>query len=117
MEIPSLGVQLDLQLLAYFTVTATWDPSHICELHHSSWQCQILNPLSKARDQTCNLMVPSHICFPPCHDGNSSISFLKIYIKFFLGGVFDALSGCVSLSSSLSPMDKDMCGEFSLVCF
>ena len=38
---------------------ATWDPSRVCNLHHSSWQeCQILNPLSKARDQTCNLMVP-----------------------------------------------------------
>ena len=30
-------------------------------LHHSSRQRQILNPLSKARDQTCNLMVPSQI--------------------------------------------------------
>ena len=26
------------------------------------WQCQILNPLSKARDRTCNLMVPSQVC-------------------------------------------------------
>ena len=25
-------------------------------LHHSSWQCQILNPLSKARDRTCIFM-------------------------------------------------------------
>ena len=33
-----------------------------CNLHHSSWQCLILNPLSKARDWTCNLMVPSWIC-------------------------------------------------------
>jgi len=32
------------------TATAMPDPSHICDLHHSSWQCQILNPLSKARD-------------------------------------------------------------------
>ena len=31
-------------------------------LHHSSRQCQILN-LSEARDWTCNLMVPSRICF------------------------------------------------------
>ena len=28
------------------------DPSYNCNLHHSSWQCQILNPLSGARDQT-----------------------------------------------------------------
>ena len=32
-------------------------------LHHSSQQCQILNPLSEARDQTHNLMVPSQIPF------------------------------------------------------
>ena len=34
-----------------------------CKLHHSSWQCQILNPLSKARDQTRNLTVPSQVRF------------------------------------------------------
>ena len=39
------------------------NPSHICNLHHSSWQCQILNPLRKAKDQTRNLMVPRQICF------------------------------------------------------
>ena len=34
-----------------------------CDLHHSSRQCQILNPLSNARDRTHNLMVPSWIHF------------------------------------------------------
>ena len=43
-------VVLELQLLAYTTATATSDPSLICDLYHSSWQCQILNPLSEARD-------------------------------------------------------------------
>ena len=28
------------------------DPSHVCELHHSSQPCWILNPLSEARDPT-----------------------------------------------------------------
>ena len=28
------------------------DLSNICDLYHGSWQCQILNPLSEARDQT-----------------------------------------------------------------
>jgi len=28
--------------MAYTTATATQDPSHICSLHHSSGQCQIL---------------------------------------------------------------------------
>ena len=37
--------------------------SHVCNLHHSSWQCRILSPLSEARDQTRLLMVPSLIHF------------------------------------------------------
>ena len=50
MEVPRLGVELELQLLAYTIATAMWDPSFIFNLHHSSWQLQILNPLSGARD-------------------------------------------------------------------
>ena len=50
MDVPRLEVKSELQLPAYTTTTATPDPSHICDLHHSSWQHQILNPLSKARD-------------------------------------------------------------------
>ena len=45
MEVPRLGVQSELELLAYTTATATWDPSHVCNLHHSSRQRRILNPL------------------------------------------------------------------------
>ena len=56
-----LGAESELQLLAYATATATQDPSHICELYHSSWQCQILDLLSEARDRTRNLMIPSQI--------------------------------------------------------
>ena len=62
MEVPRLGVELELQLLAYATATATLDPSHVCDLHHSSQQPWILNPLSKARDQTHILMDPSQVC-------------------------------------------------------
>ena len=58
-EVPGLGVEVELQLLAYTTATALPDLSCICDLHHTLWQRQILNPLSKARDRTCNLMVPS----------------------------------------------------------
>ena len=45
MEVPGLGVKLELQLPAIATVIAmaTQDLSCICDLHHSSWQCQILN--------------------------------------------------------------------------
>ena len=41
--------------------TATWNLSHICDLHRSSQQRWILNPLSEAGDWTCNLMVPSQV--------------------------------------------------------
>ena len=47
MEVPRLRVQLELQLPAYITATATSDPSRSCDLHHSS-----VNPLSKVRDRT-----------------------------------------------------------------
>ena len=59
LEVPRLGVESELYLPAYTTATATWDASCVCNLHHSWQQCQILNPLSKARDQTCNLMGPT----------------------------------------------------------
>ena len=36
MKVPMLGVELELYLPAYTTATAVWDPSHICNLHHSS---------------------------------------------------------------------------------
>ena len=51
MEVPRLGAESELQLPAYTTATATQDLSHISNLYHSSWQHQIFNPLSKARDQ------------------------------------------------------------------
>ena len=56
MGVPRLGVELELQLLAYATATAMPDLSCICKLRCSSWQLQILNPLSEARDRTCILV-------------------------------------------------------------
>ena len=50
MQVPRLGVELEVQVLAYAIATATRDPSRIWDPYHSSWQCQILNPLSKARE-------------------------------------------------------------------
>ena len=48
-EISRPDVELELQLPAYTTATATWDLSRICDLHNSSLQCWILNQLSEAR--------------------------------------------------------------------
>ena len=59
MEVPRLGVEP----LAYATATATPDPSLVCDLHHSSRQCQIPNPLSDARDRTCVLKDPNQVRF------------------------------------------------------
>ena len=53
MEVPRLGVELELELLVCTTATATWDLRSICDPHHSSWQCRIPNPLGEARDRTC----------------------------------------------------------------
>ena len=47
MEDPRLGVKSELRLPDYATATAAQDPS---DLHHSSQQCWILNPLSEAKD-------------------------------------------------------------------
>ena len=40
-----------------------WIQAVVTGLHHSSQQCQILNLLSEARDQTCIVMDASQICF------------------------------------------------------
>ena len=47
MEVPRLGVELELQPPAYTTATAMQDPSHICDLHHISRQHWILNLLNQ----------------------------------------------------------------------
>ena len=50
MEVLRLGVKSELQLQAYATATAMLDPSQVCDLDHSSQQCQIPDSLNKARD-------------------------------------------------------------------
>ena len=61
MEVPRLGVESELQLLAYTTATETWDLSHFSDLHQSSQQCGIRNLLSKARDGTY-IRMRIHFC-------------------------------------------------------
>ena len=50
MEVSSLGVESELQLLTYAMATVTPDLSHVCNLHHGSWQHRIFNLLNKATD-------------------------------------------------------------------
>ena len=51
MEVPGTRSWIGAAAEAYAMSMATPDPSCFCELC-SLWQCQILNPLSKARDRT-----------------------------------------------------------------
>ena len=81
MEIPRLGVKSELQLPAYARATAVQDPSHVCNLHHSSQQCRILSPLSKDRDCTRNPMVPSQIRFHCTMTGTPSYIYLDPSVK------------------------------------
>ena len=71
MVVPRLGVKSELELLAYPTAMGTPDQSHICDLHCSSRQCWILNPLSGVRDQTHILLDTSWVCNLLSHNGNA----------------------------------------------
>ena len=52
MQVPRVRGQMGAAAKAYATATATLDLSRIYDLHCTSRQCQILNPLNEARDQT-----------------------------------------------------------------
>ena len=66
-KIPGVELELQLQLPVFTKATATRDPSWVCDLHHSSWQHRILNPLNGARNQTQIIMDTSW--FPYHHIG------------------------------------------------
>ena len=77
MEVSGLAVESELQRQAYTTAMVTPDPSCICDLCCSLWQCQILNPLNEARDWTCirmDTMLDSNLL---SHNRNSRKSLLK----------------------------------------
>ena len=59
------------------------DPSHVCDLHHSSWQRWILNPLSKVRDRTYNFMVPSRVRFYCAMRGTPGLSNFLCFLSLF----------------------------------
>ena len=62
-EVPTLGIEAELQLPAYSTATAMPDPSLICKLHCSSRQHWVLHPLCNAWDPTGLLMATSLVHF------------------------------------------------------
>ena len=61
MEVPTLGVESELQLQAYTTAIAAQDLSHMCNLHLSLWQLWTLDLLIEARDQT-HIILDTMLC-------------------------------------------------------
>ena len=59
------------------------DLSHIYDLYPSSQQCQILNPLSEARNPTHILKDTSWFLNPLSHNGNSLPLLLSIVVTKF----------------------------------
>ena len=74
-KVPRLGVELELQLLAYSA--AALDLSCIFDLCHNWQPHQILNPLSEARDQTCILTTLCWVLIPLSLSGNSTLKILN----------------------------------------
>ena len=91
-EVPRLGVESELQLPAHTTATAMPDLKRVCSLHHSSRQCQILNPLRKARDQTFILMDTSWVCYHWAIAATPTLLFFIETSVYFLLGFFNNLS-------------------------
>ena len=65
MEVPRLGVELELLLPAYTTATAMPAWSCLCNLHRSSQQHRVLDPLSGSRDRTFVLILVRFISTEP----------------------------------------------------
>ena len=82
---------------AYARATAMPDLSHVCDLHHSSQQCQIINPLSEARNQTHNLIFPSQICFRCATTGIPNLFFWCSYARRWMWHLTPPLSWSFSL--------------------
>ena len=80
MEVPRLGIDLELQTQADTTATEMPEPSLVSNLHYRLWQRWILNLMSQAGNQTCILMDTSRVLNPLSHNGNSN--FLQFY--FFI---------------------------------
>ena len=77
MDIPRPGFKLELQLPAIDIVIQ--DPSCTCKLHHSLRQCQKLNPLIKAKDQTFILTDTMLSLNMLSQNGNSSYFFNLLF--------------------------------------
>ena len=77
---------MELQLPAYATAIAMWDPRHICNLHHRSQPHWILNPLNRARGGTHILMDTSPLSYHWATMGTPTYFFLNsLSIVIYIG--------------------------------
>ena len=82
MEIPRISVESEPWPLASVTATATQDLSSICDLHHSSRQPWILNPLRRARDWTCFPVDPCRVRYHWATTGTPKlVAFLDCFLS------------------------------------
>ena len=82
--------------------TAMPDLSYVFDLHHSSGQFQILNPPSKARDWTCNLMASRRIRFH-CTMKGTLVVLVLIFWGNFIQFITAAASFYIPSYTSSSP--------------
>ena len=83
MEVPRLGVNLELQLPAYTTATAMWDPATYAAYTTAQGNAGSLNPLSEARDGSCILMDTSWIHFRCTTEGTPQFVFMFVSLFWF----------------------------------
>ena len=93
------------------------DLSRVCNLHYSSQQCQIFNPLSNARDQTRNLVVTRQICFCCTMMGNPFShfkmgEFTRAYHKGLLRGLNE-----LTYRKYLKEINLNICCYDLFICF
>ena len=93
MAVSRLGVKLELQLHTYTTATATRDLSHVCDLHQSSQQYQILNPLSGSRiEPASSWVLVQFVTTEPEQEVQSRNILIGIRIETSGMGTLDRLS-------------------------
>ena len=87
--------------------------SHVCDLHHSSQQCQILlNPLSEARDWTRILMDTIWVCLLLSHSGNSHhLCFIIIFCCSLLSCAWALGNAQVSSHFPMNNFQRTYCSQ------
>ena len=102
--IPVVG----LSYMAFFFFPAS---CFYINLHHSSWQHQILNPLSMARDWTHIHLDTSEVPNLLSHNGNSLIFIHQFFDRVYHMGLF------VNTKPSLHPWNKSYLISWYMILF